>query len=343
MSLAGYPAGTMIEIYGSEGVGKTSLAMQAMASVTSGHVRRLHKHVVHEEGKPPRLAIDVVSEKSEPGFCLLIDTEFKWDASRAVRFGVNPDHVYQLNPETVSIGKGKKAVTTQSEFITLEAAVKYAEQAFSMIRSEERLREVPALIVWDSLAATPSEEEAAGAGIYASGIASKARMVRGAMRKLAAQLSSYNVLFIIINQIYDRIGAPGTDTSGGRGLKFHSSMRLSIGRPQSYTYGPATGTPVGVFAKVTPKKSAFCAPNFQLEIPIRFYEGIDDVASMVLALAEAKSPLITAAKAGGYLTINHGDTPVKVQGAYNLREALTNRPEVVQALRQEVVRVLGAH
>jgi RecA/RadA recombinase len=334
---AGWPLGRFLEISGSDGAGKSTLATEAMASVTQGR----GTVVSLKDNGAGIFSREVEKDHIPPGYVFLVDTEYKWDLNRAARMGVNLSRVFHITPEKLKFSKGagkkKTAEMTDSSFLTLQMVVSEVEAIFKMITENKEMRDVPVLIVWDSLAATPNEDEITIGGLHAGGIASKARVIRSVMRRMSAQLSHYRVSMLICNQVYDRINVPGYETSGGRGLRYHASFRMRL-TPVPGGFGGAT-TRLGIWTKVTPLKSSFCSPDFFFQLPLRFKDGIDDETSVVSHFIDnpklegnpvkVKTPWI-------YIEAPHLKKPVAIQGINGVQKAVRADADLRSFLRESL-------
>jgi len=237
----GYPAGRIVEIFGPESNGKTTVALHALAET-----------------------------QAMGGIGVFLDAEHALDKRRAKSIGVDLKRLIYAQPET------------------MESLFKYVEEIISILKKKAPDKLIT--IVWDSVAATPTESEIEGEyGDAVMGI--HARVMSQAFRKITGIISKYKVLFICINQVRDKIGGVSwgekTSTFGGRALKFYSTQRLEVKRVSTLK-GKVNGVekPVGISCQATVKKNKVAPPFGVANFNILFrdeYGGIDPFGSVIEA------------------------------------------------------------
>lgn len=278
IGIGGIPRGRIIELYGPESSGKTTLALHMAAEA-----------------------------QALGGVVAYIDAEHALDPIYAARLGVDIDDILISQPDTGEQG---------------------LEIADMLVRSG-----AVDLVVIDSVAALVPRAEIEGEmGDSTMGL--HARLMSQALRKLAGSLNKSNTTCLFINQIREKIGVvygnPET-TTGGRALKFFSSVRLEIRRKD---WIKNDGGIQGIRAVVKVVKNKVAPPFGTAEFDIIFGEGISKTSSIV-DLAEQAGII---SKTGSWY--NYGDVRLG-QGRSAAREALDNDFELRQDIEGQVREMLG--
>jgi recombination protein RecA len=279
LGIGGIPRGRIIEVYGPESGGKTTLCLGIVAQA-----------------------------QMAGGVAAYVDAEHAMDPNYAKSLGVNIDELLISQPDT-------------------------GEQALEIVELLTRSGAVDVIVI-DSVAALVPQAEIEGQ-MGDAFVGLQARMMSQAMRKLTAALSKSNTTAIFINQIREKVGVmygnPET-TTGGRALKFYSSVRLEVRRQgQPIKVGnDAVGNRVRV--KVTKNKMA--PPFREAEIELYFGKGIDPMADLVSVAVSAE----VIEKSGSWLS--YGETRLG-QGKEKAAEYLKGDPAMAQEIREKVLAQAG--
>lgn len=279
LGLGGLPKGRVVEIYGPESSGKTTLALHAVAEV-----------------------------QAKGGIAGFIDAEHALDPVYAKNIGVDIDNLYISQP-----GNGEQAL----------------EIADMMVRSGA----VDVIIV-DSVAALVPKKEIDGE-MGESVVGLQARLMSQALRKLTSVISKSNCIVIFINQLREKVGVmfgnPET-TTGGRALKFYSSVRLDVRRIEQIKQD---GVAVGNRTRVKVVKNKVAPPFREAEFDIMFGEGISKTGD-VLDLAVNED---IVEKSGAWFAYKGSKIG---QGRENAKKYLKENPEVFAEIEQ-LVRTRALH
>ena len=273
LGLGGLPKGRIIEIYGPESSGKTTVALHAVAEV-----------------------------QKRGGIAGFIDAEHALDPAYAKNIGVNIDELYISQPDC-------------------------GEQALEITETMVRSGAVDIVIV-DSVAALVPKAEIDG-DMGDSHVGLQARLMSQALRKLTAVISKSNCIVIFINQLREKVGVmfgnPET-TTGGRALKFYSSVRMDVRRIESLKQA---GEVVGNRTRVKIVKNKVAPPFKEAEFDIMFGKGISKEGD-ILDLAADCGIIV---KSGSWYAYN-GD---KIgQGRENAKTYLRENPLVCEEVEAKV-------
>ena len=273
LGLGGLPKGRIIEIYGPESSGKTTVALHAVAE-----------------------------EQKRGGIAGFIDAEHALDPAYAKNIGVNIDELYISQPDC-------------------------GEQALEITETMVRSGAVDIVIV-DSVAALVPKAEIDG-DMGDSHVGLQARLMSQALRKLTAVISKSNCIVIFINQLREKVGVmfgnPET-TTGGRALKFYSSVRMDVRRIESLKQA---GEVVGNRTRVKIVKNKVAPPFKEAEFDIMFGKGISKEGD-ILDLAADCGIIV---KSGAWYAYN-GD---KIgQGRENAKTYLRENPLVCEEVEAKV-------
>lgn len=276
--VGGLPRGRVVEIFGPESSGKTTLALHVVANA-----------------------------QKAGGIACYIDAEHALDPSFAKKIGVDIDNLLVSQPDT-------------------------SEQALEICESLVRSNAVDVVVI-DSVAAMVPKAEVEG-DMGDAHVGLQARLMSQALRKLTAIISRSQTLVIFINQIREKIGvmfgSPET-TTGGRALKFYSSLRLDIRRISTIKEKEEN---VGNRVRVKVVKNKMSAPFRQAEFDILFNEGISREGDILdLAIADK-----IIQKSGAWFSMDGENLG---QGRENTRQYLKDRPELTEAIREQLLQSKG--
>lgn len=278
LGIGGLPRGRVVEIYGPESSGKTTVALHAVANA-----------------------------QAAGGIAAFIDAEHALDPEYARHLGVDTDALIVSQPDT-----GEQAL----------------EIADMLIRSGAL-----DIIVIDSVAALVPKAEIEGE-MGDSHVGLQARLMSQALRKITGALSASGTTAIFINQLREKIGVffgnPET-TTGGKALKFYSSVRLDVRRVETLKDG---AQPIGNRTRVKVVKNKMAPPFKQAEFDILYGEGISTEGS-IIDMAVDTGVVI---KSGSWFTYE-GDQ--LGQGKEKARQFLKDNPELRDEIQLKVKRSLG--
>ena len=273
LGLGGVPKGRVVEIYGPESSGKTTVALHMVAEV-----------------------------QKRGGIAGFIDAEHALDPVYAKNIGVDIDNLYISQPDN-------------------------GEQALEITETMVRSGAVDIVIV-DSVAALVPKAEIDG-DMGDSHVGLQARLMSQALRKLTAIISKTNCIVIFINQLREKVGVmfgnPET-TTGGRALKFYSSVRLDVRRIETLKQG---GEVIGNRVRVKVVKNKIAPPFKEAEFDIMFGKGISREGD-ILDLA-AKDNIIE--KSGAWFAYNGSKIG---QGRENAKQYLADNPDILAEVEEKV-------
>ncbi len=275
----GLPKGRVVEIYGPESSGKTTLTLQVAAAA-----------------------------QKKGGICAFVDAEHALDPGYARKLGVRLDDLLVSQPDN-------------------------GEQALEIVETLVRSNAVDVVIV-DSVAALVPRAEIEGE-MGDSFVGLHARLMSQGMRKLTGAIARSNCLVIFINQIREKIGvmfgSPET-TTGGRALKFYSSVRLDIRRIGQLKDGDVV---VGNRTKVTVVKNKVAPPFRKVEFDILYNRGISKEGELIDLGQQAGIVL----KSGTWFSMKHPtDGEIRLgQGMERTRKFLIDNPDLAQTI-EDVIR-----
>ena len=278
LGLGGIPKGRIVEIYGPESSGKTTVTLHMIAEV-----------------------------QKRGGIAGFIDAEHALDPIYAKNIGVDIDNLYISQPDC-------------------------GEQALEITETMVRSGAVDIVVV-DSVAALVPTAEIDG-DMGDSHVGLQARLMSQALRKLTAVISKSNCTVIFINQLREKVGVmfgnPET-TTGGRALKFYSSVRLDVRRIEALKQ---SGEVVGNRTRVKVVKNKIAPPFKEAEFDIMFGEGISRVGD-ILDLA-AENNIVN--KSGAWYAYDGNKIG---QGRENVKNFLKENPSICEEIETKVRELFG--
>jgi recombination protein RecA len=278
LGVGGVPRGRVIEIFGPESSGKTTIALQVIAEA-----------------------------QRAGGMAAFIDAEHALDPAYARKLGVDVDNLLVSQPD-------------------------YGEQALEIAEALVRSGAIDALVV-DSVAALVPKAELDGE-MGDSHVGLQARLMSQALRKLTGIVSKSRTSMIFINQIREKIGVmfgnPET-TTGGRALKFYSSVRIDIRRIAAIKEGDVS---VGSRTKVKVVKNKVAAPFREAEFDIMYGEGISREGDLIDLAANHN----IVEKSGAWYSFKGERIG---QGRENAKQFLKDNKDIRAKIEAEVRKTLG--
>ncbi len=278
LGVGGVPRGRVIEIFGPESSGKTTIALQVIAEA-----------------------------QKAGGMAAFVDAEHALDPGYAKKLGVDVDNLLVSQPD-------------------------YGEQALEIVEALVRSNAIDVLVV-DSVAALVPKAELDGE-MGDSHMGLQARLMSQALRKLTGTVSKSRTSLIFINQIREKIGVmfgnPET-TTGGRALKFYSSVRIDIRRIAAIKEGDVV---TGSRTRVKIVKNKVAAPFREAEFDILYGQGISREGDL-LDIAVAQNILEKSGSWFSYKGERIG------QGRENARTFLQENKDTMTKLDAEVRKALG--
>ena len=278
LGLGGVPKGRVIEVYGPESSGKTTVALHMVAEV-----------------------------QKRGGIAGFIDAEHALDPVYAKNIGVDIDNLYISQPDN-------------------------GEQALEITETMVRSGAVDIVIV-DSVAALVPKAEIDG-DMGDSHVGLQARLMSQALRKLTAVISRTNCIVIFINQLREKVGVmfgnPET-TTGGRALKFYSSVRLDMRRTESLKQ---SGEVIGNHVRVKVVKNKIAPPFKEAEFDIMFGKGISREGDVLDLAADAN----IVEKSGSWYAYNGAKIG---QGRENAKQYLAQNPLICEEIENQVRELHG--
>jgi recombination protein RecA len=278
LGIGGVPRGRVVEIFGPESSGKTTLSLQVIAEA-----------------------------QKLGGMAAFVDAEHALDAQYAKKLGVDLDNLLVSQPDN-------------------------GEQALEIVEVLVRSGGVDVVVVDSVAALVPRAEIAGEMGEAQMGL--QARLMSQALRKLTGVVAKSRTCLIFINQLREKIGVmfgnPET-TTGGRALKFYSSVRLDIRRIGAIKDGDVV---VGGRTRVKVVKNKVAPPFREAEFDVMYGEGISREGDLLDLAVDRK----LVEKSGTWFAFNGERLG---QGRENVKQFLKDNPAVFRSLEDKVRQDLG--
>ena len=273
LGVGGFPKGRIIEVFGPESSGKTTIALQAVAEV-----------------------------QKVGGRAAFIDAEHALDPVYAKALGVNINELLLSQPDT-------------------------GEQALEICEALVRSNAVQ-IVVIDSVAALVPQAEIEGE-MGDSHVGLQARLMSQALRKLAGIINKTNTIAIFINQLREKVGVmfgnPET-TTGGRALKFYSSVRLDVRRGEQIKQGDQV---IGNRTTIKVVKNKMAPPFKSCSVDMMYGEGVSYEGELV----DLASDIDIINKSGAWYSYNGEKIG---QGKENTKLFLKNNPDIAKEIDKKV-------
>jgi recombination protein RecA len=278
LGVGGFPRGRVVEVFGPESSGKTTIALQVVAEA-----------------------------QKQGGMAAFVDAEHALDPAYAKKLGVDVDNLLVSQPD-------------------------YGEQALEIAEALVRSGAIDVLVV-DSVAALVPKAELDGE-MGDSHVGLQARLMSQALRKLTGIVSKSRTCLVFINQIREKIGVmfgnPET-TTGGRALKFYSSVRIDIRRIAAIKDGDQV---IGSRTRVKVVKNKVAAPFREAEFDIMYGEGISREGDLIDLAVNAN----LLEKSGAWFSYKNERIG---QGRENAKQFLRDNPDVAQEIESKIREKLG--
>ena len=275
LGIGGLPKGRIIEIYGPESSGKTTLALHVLAQA-----------------------------QKAGGEVAFIDAEHALDITYARALGVKVEDMLVSQPDT-------------------------GEQALEITEALVRSGAIDVIVVDSVAALVPRAEIGGGVGDSVGGL--HARLMSQALRKLTGAVGKTNTIVIFINQLREKVGVMYGNpevTTGGRALKFYSSVRIDVRRIEALKNGSEI---IGNRTRAKVVKNKMAPPFREAEFDIMYGEGI----SLIGELIDLGVKLGLVQKSGSWYSM--GETRIG-QGRDAAKQYLKNNPEIADNLEAEIRR-----
>ena len=293
--------------------GLTPLDCAIGGGLPMGRISELYSKE-ESEGKSSLALHFAASCQKAGGVVVWLESEAALDKVRAKRMGLQLDKVVIYGPPTCEDGFA------------------YIKNIVGNIREEADLKDVPVFIVWDTIAAAPIRAVKEEDNAYADGMTKKPRVIREALQDLTLEFFNHKIHLLLVNHTYaslDRFG-PKMITSGGRGIRNHSTTRIELYRTGMIQ--DEKEQPIGIEVTFFIKKSKLCLPHRKAHLVLYGENGFDEVMSMAKNFIEwGMSDMLK--QAGGWYSAPGGKGGMLKCRWKDLREQVLGSPVTLQAWR----------
>lgn len=274
------------------------------------------------------LAMDLMlSVQQAGGVSVILDAEKTWDRDRAKRVGIQDGQLIYYGAET------------------LEGGFTVAVNLLKMFRDNPDLKDLPKIIVWDTLGHSQTEAEMAAEGdaskMWKDGMMAKPRKIRAGLRMITPLLFEASTCFVFVNQVIIQPTSFGSmKTTPGPGVHFAASARVKVWRCGKFEL--RAKEEIGIRSNLKTTKNKMTAPNREVDVPITFDYGIDHRFELFdYAVKNMRDTNIITVSPGGWYSLHPPEGETKKMHSIDFAQFFEENPKVLGWLRDEVVKHLN--